>query len=201
MRCWRRLALGLIVAGVFCMASVQASELKKAVFAGGCFWCLQPPYDQLPGVVSTTVGYMGGHTENPSYEEVSSGATGHREVIQVVYDPAQTQYRELLRIFWRSIDPTDDGGQFADQGSQYRTAIFVYDEGQRVEAEASKKELAASGRFKKPIVPPVLAASVFYPAEKYHQKYYQSNPLHYNAYKTGSGRADFLHQAWPESHP
>ena len=164
----------ILLGGV--MVQARADELKKAVFAGGCFWCMQPPYDKLPGVVSTTVGYMGGKTVNPTYEQVSSGQTGHLEVIQVVYDPAKTSYRELLRVFWRSIDPTDDGGQFADQGSQYHTAIFVYDDQQRAEAEASKKELAASGRFKKPIVPPVLTAQTFYGAEKYHQKYYQKQP-------------------------
>lgn len=161
---------------------------------------MQPPYDKLAGVVSTTVGYTGGNVPNPTYEQVSSGMTGHLEAIQVVYDPSQTSYRELLRVFWMSIDPTDNGGQFADQGSQYQPAIFVHDEQQRLEAEASKKELAASGRFKKPIVTAVLPAKEFYPAEAYHQKYYQKNSPHYNAYKAGSGRAGFIEKSWPEAH-
>ncbi|MEI6437795.1 MAG: peptide-methionine (S)-S-oxide reductase MsrA [Candidatus Omnitrophota bacterium] len=196
----RYLAVLLIFLGVF-MANADAAVLKKAVFAGGCFWCMQPPYDKIPGVVSTTVGYTGGTVVNPTYEQVSSGTTGHFEAIEVVYDSSKTSYRELLRVFWRSIDPTDDGGQFADQGSQYEPAIFFADEAQRLEAEASKKEIGASGRFKKPIVTRILPAKVFYPAEGYHQKYYQKNSPHYNAYKVGSGRADFLHQAWPDAAP
>lgn len=193
----RRAFLLAIFLGVF-MVPLHAETVQKAIFAGGCFWCMQPPYDKLPGVVSTTVGYTGGHVPNPTYEQVSSGTTGHVEAIEVAYDPVKTSYRELLRIFWRSIDPTDDGGQFADQGSQYQPAIFFVDEDQRREAEASKKEIGASGRFKKPIVTRILPAQTFYPAEGYHQKYYQKNSLHYNAYKFGSGRADFLHHAWSE---
>ncbi|MBF0594358.1 MAG: peptide-methionine (S)-S-oxide reductase MsrA [Candidatus Omnitrophica bacterium] len=189
-----------IFMGVF-MSATDAAEVRKAMFAGGCFWCMQPPYDKLPGVISTTVGYSGGNLPQPTYEQVSSGTTGHYEVLQVVFDPQKTSYPELLRVFWRSIDPTDNGGQFADQGPQYRPAIFVYDDDQRREAENSIKELTASRRFKKPIVTAILPAKEFYPAEGYHQKYYQKNSLHYNAYKTGSGRAGFLHQTWPEANP
>jgi len=171
-------------------------SVKKAIFAGGCFWCMQPSFDRLPGVVSTTVGYTGGSTPNPTYEEVSSGSTGHLEAVEVDYDPSKVTYDELLRAFWLSIDPTDAGGQFADKGSQYKTAIFYHDEDQKRLAEASKKELASSGRFHKPIATAILPAQPFYPAEEYHQKYYLKNVLHYNLYKKGSGREDFLKRAW-----
>ena len=171
-------------------------SVKKATFAGGCFWCMQPSFDRLSGVISTTVGYTGGSVPNPTYEQVSSGRTGHLEAVEVVYDSSKVAYEELLRAFWLSIDPTDAGGQFADQGSQYKTAIYYHDEDQKLLAEASKKELASSGRFHKPIATAILPAQPFYPAEEYHQKYYQKNVLHYNAYKKGSGREDFLKRAW-----
>jgi methionine-S-sulfoxide reductase len=177
-------------------SQAKPADLKTATFAGGCFWCMQPPYDQLPGVVSTTVGYTGGFKPYPTYEEVSSGQTGHLEAVRIVYDPAKVDYNDLLRIFWQSIDPTDPGGQFADQGSQYHTAIFYHDEEQRKLAEASKAELAASGRFKKPIVVPILLAKPFYPAEDHHQKYYRKSTIHYKMYKAGSGREGFLNQTW-----
>jgi peptide methionine sulfoxide reductase msrA/msrB len=170
--------------------------VKKATFAGGCFWCMQPSFDRLKGVVRTTVGYSGGDTTDPSYEEVSTGRTGHLEAVEVEYDPSQVSYKELLRAFWLSIDPTDPGGQFADQGSQYRTAIFYHDEEQKSAAEDSKKELAASNRFHKPIATAILPAKPFYPAEEHHQKYYQKNVLHYKLYKKGSGREDYLKRAW-----
>ena len=171
-------------------------SVKKAIFAGGCFWCMQPSFDRLKGVLATTVGYTGGHSANPSYEEVSSGRTGHLEAVEVEYDPARVSYKELLRAFWLSVDPTDPGGQFADQGSQYKTAIFYSDEEQRGLAEESKKELAVSSRFKSPIVTAILPAAPFYPAEEYHQNYYQKNVLHYKLYKKGSGREDFLKRTW-----
>ena len=180
---------------------VSAQTLHKATFAGGCFWCMQPPYDKVPGVVSTTVGYTGGHVKDPSYEQVSTGTTGHLEAVQVVYDPAKTPYRDLLQVFWRSIDPTDPGGQFADQGSQYMTAIFYQDDDQRREAEASKKELADSGRFHKPIAVRILPAAPFYPAENYHQKYYQKSAIPYTLYKSGSGREGFLEKTWAPDKP
>ncbi|MBF0569575.1 MAG: peptide-methionine (S)-S-oxide reductase MsrA [Candidatus Omnitrophica bacterium] len=175
---------------------VLSADLHKATFAGGCFWCMQPPFAQLEGVVSTTVGYTGGDKPDPTYEEVSSGTTGHVEAIQVVYDPNKVSYDVLLGLFWRSIDPTDPRGQFADQGSQYRTAIFYQDEEQRRLAEESKKLLTGSGRFRKPIATAILPAKPFYPAEEYHQQYYRTHSIQYKLYKKGSGREDFLEKTW-----
>lgn len=177
----------------------SGGDLETAIFAGGCFWCMQPAFDKLDGVVETTVGFTGGDEENPTYEQVSSGRTGHTEAIQVIYDPARIDYRRLVEVFWRSMDPTDPDGQFADQGSQYRPAIFVTSEAQRRAAEESKAALAKSGRFSKPIVVPVLPAKPFWPAEDYHQRYYQKNPDHYLRYKVGSGRAGFLKLKWGDS--
>ena len=174
----------------------EQARTRMAVFAGGCFWCMQPPYDSMEGVVSTTVGYTGGKLPAPSYEEVSEGITGHVEAVRIEYDPSRVAYRDLLSLFWRSIDPTDPGGQFADQGTQYHTAIFYTDEEQRLEAEASRNKLQASGRFKKPIVVAIRPASAFYPAEAEHQKYYKSHEIRYKMYHAGSGREGFLHQAW-----
>jgi methionine-S-sulfoxide reductase len=169
---------------------------KKAVFAGGCFWCLQPGFDHTPGVLATTVGYTGGHVVDPTYEQVSSGTTGHVEAIEVMYDPAAVAYAKLVDIFWRSVDPTDAGGQFSDRGNQYHTAIFYADEGQKRSAEDAVRRLGESGKFKKPIVTQVLPAAPFYPAEEYHQKYYLKQSGHYNSYKAGSGRADFIQKTW-----
>lgn len=169
---------------------------QTAIFAGGCFWCMQPPYDELPGVISTTVGYTGGDLPNPTYEEVSSGTTGHVEAVKIVFDPRKTSYKELLSVFWRNIDPTNDAGQFVDYGSQYRTAIFYLNEQQRKEAVASKKALEASGKFDGPIVTQILPAGEFYPAEEYHQEFYRKNPLRYKGYKVGSGRDSFLKKKW-----
>lgn len=176
--------------------SQEKQELEKATFAGGCFWCMQPVFDKLPGVVSTVVGYTGGVKENPSYEEVATGQTGHAEAIEVTYDPSRISYRKIVDIFFRSIDPTDREGQFADRGQQYRTAIFYHDENQKKEAEAAKKRLARSGRFSEPIVTEIVPASKFYPAEEYHQKYYLKNTGHYSLYKVGSGRESFLEKIW-----
>ena len=172
--------------------------LKEATFAGGCFWCMDSEFAELDGIVSTTVGYTGGPAKNPSYEEVSSGKTGHAEAIQIVYDPAKVSYEKLLEIFWTNIDPTQLDGQFADIGSQYRTEIFYHDEEQRQLAEASKTKLEQSGKFKGPIVTEITAASVFYPAEEHHQKYYRKNPAHYQMYSIGSGRKPFVKKMWPE---
>ena len=169
---------------------------QTAIFAGGCFWCMQPPYDDLPGVVSTTVGYTGGHVSNPTYEQVSTGTTGHAEAVKIVFDSTRTSYSDLLKVFWHNIDPTNPLGQFADYGSQYRTAIFYLTEKQKEVALKSKKELEASGMFDKPIVTEILPASTFYPAEEYHQEFYKKNPLRYNSYKIGSGRAGFLKDKW-----
>ena len=184
--------------GGLMVLSVRASApaLKRAVFAGGCFWCMQPSFDRVAGVVSTAVGYTGGEKPSPSYEEVSSGRTGHVEAIEVVYDPAKVSYLQLLAVFWKSIDPTDPGGQFADQGSQYKTAVFYADEDERRMAQESKDKLAASGKFKEPLMTQVLAVKPFYPAEEYHQHYYLKNVLHYKMYKKGSGREDFITRTW-----
>ncbi len=187
------LALGVIMSA---MPHVSAGEARIATFAGGCFWCMQPPFDRQKGVVSTVVGYTGGEAPHPTYEDVSTGETGHLEAVEVMYDADKVTYRELLRIFWQSVDPTDPDGQFADVGEQYQTAIFYHDEDQRREAEASKAELSASRRFHKPITTRILPATPFYRAEEHHQKYYEKNVLHYQSYKKGSGREDFLKKTW-----
>jgi methionine-S-sulfoxide reductase len=174
-------------------------KLKKATFAGGCFWCMEPPFDKLDGVVSTTSGYAGGAEKNPTYEAVSAGATGHAEVVQVVYDPEKISYETLLDVFWRNIDPTTRDRQFVDAGAQYRSAIFYHDEEQKRLAEASKAELAASGRFKKPIVTDIEPLAGFHPAEDYHQDYYMKNPLRYKFYRHGSGRDRFLEKIWDQA--
>lgn len=171
-------------------------KFEKATFAGGCFWCMQPPFDATKGVVSTVVGYTGGKEKHPTYEQVSSGRTGHRESIEVTFDPAQVSYEKLIAVFWHNIDPTQADGQFADHGSQYRTAIFYHSQEQKRLAEEAKERLAKSGKFKKPIATEILPASAFWPAEDYHQKYYLKNPSDYNRYKIGSGRAGFIHSVW-----
>lgn len=168
---------------------------KTAMFAGGCFWCMQPAFDNIPGVVSTTVGYSGGSKETATYEQVSSGTTQHLEVIQVTYDPTQVSYRMLVDIYFENVDPTDDGGQFADRGNHYKTAIFYTDEGQKLAAEESKAAITA--KFSPhPITVRVSPGTTFYAAEDYHQKYYAKNSMQYNAYKVGSGRAGFLEKMW-----
>lgn len=157
---------------------------------------MEKPYESYEGIISVMPGYIGGTTENPSYEEVCSGSTGHIEAVQLTYDPAVISYEELLDIFWRQIDPTDPGGQFADRGSQYTTAIFTHDEEQQKAAEKSKQALADSKKFKDPIVTKITAAGPFYEAEEYHQGYHRKNPAHYNAYRHGSGRGPFLKKTW-----
>lgn len=199
MRRFLVILLGGMIMGRVGMAEISKEKLQKATVAGGCFWCMQPVYDKLPGVVSTTVGYTGGAKVNPTYEEVSTGKTGHFEAIEVVYDPAKISFAELLDAFWKSIDPTQDYGQFADLGPQYRTAVFYHDEAQRKLALESKEKLAKSGKFDQPVVTPVLPASKFYPAEEYHQKYYLKNAGHYALYKKGSGRQGFLEKMWGKS--
>jgi len=197
----RAVSLILWVAiGLFAIAPVMGQQegegMSVATFAGGCFWCLEPPFHQTEGVVDVIAGYMGGTVENPSYEQVSTGKSGHLEVAQVTFDPEVVSFNRLLEIFWRNIDPTDSYGQFADRGPQYKTAIFWHDEEQRQAALASKEKLAASGKFTNPIVTDIREARVFYPAEEYHQDYYRKNSLHYNAYKVGSGRAGFIQKTW-----
>ncbi len=175
----------------------QGSEaLQVATFAGGCFWCVEADFEKVAGVVKAVSGYTGGTKENPTYEEVSSGKTGHVEAVQVSYDPAKVTYEELLQYFWRHVDPTDPGGQFVDRGSQYRSVIFYHDEEQKKLAEKSKEELGKSGKFDKPIATEVVKFSRFYEAEEYHQDYYKKNPLRYRYYRHGSGRDEFLKKTW-----
>ena len=168
----------------------------KAVFAGGCFWCMEPPYDKLDGVVSTTSGYIGGQKKNPTYEEVSSGRTGHTEAVEVVYDPQKVSYQKLLDVFWRNIDPTVKDQQFCDVGTQYRSGIFYRDDEQRRLAEASKAALEKSKPFKGAIATEITRATEFYPAEDYHQDYYLKNPVRYKFYVNGCGRYARLKQLW-----
>jgi peptide methionine sulfoxide reductase msrA/msrB len=176
--------------------SAKGGKLAKATFAGGCFWCMEPPFERLDGVVSVTSGYTGGKETGPSYSEVSSGRTGHVEAVQVKYDPTMISYEYLLKVFWRQIDPTDDGGQFADRGKQYRTAIFALDREQHALATASKRELEKSGIFKARIVTEIRWAEPFYAAESYHQDYYKKDPANYKRYRKGSGREGFLQSVW-----
>jgi methionine-S-sulfoxide reductase len=171
-------------------------KAEIATFAGGCFWCMEPAFDALDGVMRTTVGYTGGDEEDPTYEEVSSGRTGHAEAIQVVFNPAEISYAELLDVFWRNIDPTQVDGQFADRGRHYRTAIFYHSEEQKRLAEASKEALKRSGKFDREIVTELVPAAEFYEAEKYHQDYYKKNPVRYEGYKYGSGRGQFIEKVW-----
>ena len=172
------------------------TRLKTAVFAGGCFWCTEVDFAKVPGVAKVIPGYTGGTKENPTYEEVCGGRTGHVEAVQIHYDPERTTYEKLLAVFWRHIDPSDPGGQFADRGPQYRAAVFYTDEEQRRAAERSREELNRSGRFPRPVVTEILPAGPFYPAEDYHQDYARRNPLRYGYYRRGSGRDRFLNRAW-----
>jgi peptide methionine sulfoxide reductase msrA/msrB len=178
--------------------SSSSTRLEEATFAGGCFWCIEAVFEKLEGVVEVTSGYTGGQTENPTYEEVSSGTTGHLEAVHVSYDSSKITYAELLDVFWRQIDPTDPGGQFSDRGQQYRTAIFYHSDEQKRLAEVSKQELEGSGRFDKPIVTELLRASTFYEAEDYHQDYYKTCPVRYTSYRQGSGRDRYLTEMWAE---
>jgi peptide-methionine (S)-S-oxide reductase len=186
----------LASAGTF--ADVKTVEKPSvAVFAGGCFWCMEPPFDALDGVISTTSGYTGGHTENPTYKEVSNGKTGHFEAVQVTYDPAKVSYQKLLDVFWRNIDPLDDGGQFCDKGDQYKAVIFYQDENEKQLAEASKLEMQKK-LSNKTIVTSIKPAGKFFPAEDHHQDYYQKNPISYKYYRFTCGRDQRLSQVWGE---
>ncbi len=191
----------MLLAALAVPAAIAASPVVPpghavATFAGGCFWCMEPPYDKLPGVTATISGYMGGRTADPSYQQVTTGTTGHAEVVQVVYDPKKVSYEKLLEVFWVNVDPTVKDRQFCDSGNQYRTAIFYHDEAQRKAAEASKGALAKSKPFKEAIVTPVEMAGPFYPAEDYHQDYYRKNPVRYNFYRNGCGRDARLRELW-----
>jgi len=174
----------------------QPENVRIAVFAGGCFWCTESDFEKIDGVIQAISGYTGGEVVDPTYEQVSAGGTGHVEAVKVIYDPAKASYEDLLEIFWRSIDPTDPGGQFVDRGSQYRSAIFYADPEQGALAEASKRKLAASGAFDKPIVTEILSLEKFYEAESHHQDYYKKNPLRYKWYRSSSGRDRFLEKTW-----
>lgn len=178
-------------------SSVMA-ENKKVVFGGGCFWCMEPPFEQLAGVIDVRAGYSGGSADDARYDLVSSGRTDHYEAVEVVYDSEKISYKELVETFWHQIDPTDDGGQFADRGTHYKTAIFYKNEEEKRIAEESKQRLQESGIFDKPIMTDVVAGEAFYPAEEYHQDYYKKNYAHYSAYKAGSGRKDFVERVWPQ---
>lgn len=172
------------------------NDREVATFAGGCFWCMVKPFDELPGIIDVVSGYSGGHLENPSYKDIKAGGSGHYEVVQITYDPALFPYERLLELYWPQIDPTDDGGQFHDRGEQYRTAIFYHNEHQKQLAEESKITIEESGRFKKPIVTKILPASTFYPAEEYHQKFYKTNPEEYKQDRAKSGRDEFINGHW-----
>jgi peptide-methionine (S)-S-oxide reductase len=184
---------------VLVLAAPAAADEAKATFAGGCFWCMQPPFEKLPGVVSTTVGYTGGTVKHPTYEQVSDGGTGHAESIQIVYDPAKIGYEKLLDVFWHNVDPLTRDAQFCDHGRQYRTAIFYHDDTQRRLAEASKEALQK--RFDRPIVTEIVAAGEFWPAEEYHQRYHEKNPVRYRFYRWNCGRDARLKDVWGAEAP
>jgi peptide-methionine (S)-S-oxide reductase len=187
------LPTGLVAAGG---GVAGAAKLEKASFAGGCFWCMVHPFDELPGVVSVTSGYTGGTKKDPTYEEVSAGTTGHAESVEIVYDPAKISYEKLLDVFWHNIDPTTKDRQFCDSGHQYRSAIFCHDANQKRLAEATKQALEKSKPFPGPIVTEIVPASTFYPAEEYHQNYYKKNPVRYKYYRWGCGRDKRLQELW-----
>ncbi|MGH7965534.1 MAG: peptide-methionine (S)-S-oxide reductase MsrA [Candidatus Binatia bacterium] len=178
--------------------TIDKKNLETATFAGGCFWCMEPPFDKLAGVISTTSGYTGGHKKNPNYHQVSSGGTGHTEAVQVVFDPTKVTFSRLLEVFWKNIDPTTPDRQFCDVGSQYRAAIFYHNEEQKRLAEESKKALERSSKVTRPIVTEISPAVEFYQAEDYHQDYYKKNPLRYAFYRNGCGRDKLLEKIWGE---
>lgn len=193
------ISLSLFLSATFSFGST-AAESARAIFAGGCFWCMEQPFDALDGVLDTTSGYTGGHVPNPDYREVSSGKTGHAEALLVTYAPDKVSYEKLLEVFWHNIDLLDAGGQFCDRGSQYRSEIFVANPEQRRLAEASKQALADSGKFDAPIVTQITEAGTFYPAEDYHQNYYKTNPARYKFYKWNCGRQQRLDTLWRADH-
>ena len=174
----------------------MAKQLEKATFAGGCFWCMVKPFDKWDGVYSVVSGYIGGHDENPTYEAVKTGETGHYEAVEITFDPAIISYQTILPIYWQQIDPTDDGGQFQDRGDSYRAVIFYHNDEQKAAAELSKKELEQSGKFTKPIVTKILPATTFYHAEELHQDFYQTNEQEYKEDRAQSGRDEFIEKVW-----
>ena len=185
-----------LILTLFGVAATVRAETRTVIFAGGCFWCMQEPFDQVKGVTNTVVGYTGGSKEDANYTAVSAHKTEHREAIEIKYDPAQVSYDQLLNVFWHNINPTQADGQFHDIGLSYQAAIYYGNDVQKKLAEASKEKLAKSGRFDRPIVTEILPAKPFYPAEDYHQKYYQKNPAAYEAYHIGSGRVSYLAKIW-----
>lgn len=190
--------IGSVLLGTVALAAADSPPvpLATATFAGGCFWCMEPPYDELDGVISTTSGYTGGHKVNPTYEEVSAGTTGHAEAVQIVYDPQKITYADLLKVFWRNIDPTTPDRQFCDKGRQYRSAIFYHDAEQKRLAEESRREIEKAKSFPQPIVTEIVPAGEFYPAEPYHQDFYQKNPVRFKLYKFACGRDRRLEELW-----
>lgn len=189
----------LLILLCFFTTSLIASEEKTiATFAGGCFWCMEPPFDKLDGVLSTTSGYTDGQKADPTYKEVSAGSTGHTEAVQIEYDPARISYADLLAVFWKNIDPTTANRQFCDRGSQYRSGIYYHNEAQKKAAEQSLKELESNKPFEQAIVTELKAATAFYPAEDYHQDYYLNNPVRYNFYRYRCGRDQRLDTLWGE---
>jgi len=188
--------LAVAIGGLLMAAEAKAPKppMAHATFAGGCFWCMEPPFEKIPGVASVTSGYAGGQKVNPSYEEVSAGGTGHAESVDIVYDPAKVTYSQLLDVFWHNVDPTQGDGQFCDHGHQYRTAIFYHDAEQKRLAEESREKVQA--RLQKPVVTEIVAASRFYPAEEYHQDFYKKNPVRYYTYRAGCGRDRRLKELW-----
>ena len=190
----------LLLAGVSGAHATEERQLARATFAGGCFWCMEPPYDALDGVIETISGFSGGHVSNPSYRQVVAGGTGHTEVVQVIYDPAVVSYQTLVELFWRNIDPVAVNRQFCDVGPMYRSAIFYHDEQQEAIARASKAALAESGRFDQPIATEINAFEAFYPAEEYHQGYYLKNPVRYRYYRYRCGRDRRLAEIWGDKY-
>ena len=208
---WITLGFAVILLGVHQVSSKdknmekpmtnQSATTQSAVFAGGCFWCTESDFEKVDGVIEVISGYTGGRIENPTYQQVSAGGTGHIEAVKVVYDPDKITYDELLEIFWRHVDPTDPGGQFVDRGSQYRSAIFYANAEEKHLAEVSKERVGETMRFVKPIVTDILPLGTFYPAEDYHQDYYTKNPIRYSFYRSGSGRDQFLEKTWKDAPP
>ena len=194
MRHLKAFAAALLALASLATVNGAAAEQKSAIFAGGCFWCVEEAFDKVPGVTATTSGYTGGSIENPTYEQVSSGGTGHFEVVKVDYDDAKVSYEALLDVFWKNVDPFDARGQFCDKGSQYLSAVFVAGDAERALAEASKTDVAA--KFNEPIATPILPAATFYPAEGYHQNFHVTNAARYKFYKFGCGRAQRLQEIW-----
>ncbi len=176
--------------------TIDRDKYSVATVAGGCFWCMEPPFERLDGVVSVVSGYSGGTEVNPTYEQVAGGRTSHTESVEILFDPKVISYDKILEVFWMNIDPTQVDGQFADRGKQYRTAIFYHNDEQKAQAEASKKKLEESGKFDKPIVTEIEAFTAFYPAEDYHQDYYKKNSMHYKMYRKGSGREGYIERTW-----